>query len=319
MSVAQPRLLRAIPFFLALAWGLNWPSVKIALSAFPPFMLRMIGLGSGALLLLLIAALLRKRLLPQKGSWTGVLVAGFLAVAVFNVSTAFAQLNTSTSRAAVLTFTMPMMSALLSWSVMGEQLDRRKIVALALGMIGILVLAWPVLDSVAHVHDARAIKGLAFPLIAAFGWAAGTVYLQRWPVEGERMVFTAWQLLVGAACGAIGAVIFGEQLPAEMPGIRVWIAMFLHIVPGTAIAYWLWFVMSERMSATVSSMTTLMVPVVGVSSAMLLVGDRPSVLDWCGFAFVLAGAAMIVLKLDVTQAVAAHAPRRTAQLDRSGD
>ena len=73
--------------------------------------------------------------------------------------------------------------------------------------------------------------------------------------------------------------------------------MFMHIVPGTAIAYWLWFVMSERMSATVSSMTTLMVPVVGVTSAMLLVGDRPSVADWCGFLFVLAGAAMIVLKL----------------------
>src|SRR5579872_3105490 len=49
------RSIRAIPFFLALAWGLNWPSVKIALSAFPPFTLRMIGLGMGALLLLLIA------------------------------------------------------------------------------------------------------------------------------------------------------------------------------------------------------------------------------------------------------------------------
>ena len=73
------------------------------------------------------------------------------------------------------------------------------------------------------------------------------------------------------------------------------------------------------MSATVSSMTTLMVPVVGVSSAMLLVGDRPSVLDWCGFAFVLAGAAMIVLKLDVTQAIAEHSPRQPAHPNRHGD
>ena len=292
--------IRAIPFFLALAWGLNWPAVKIALSAFPPFTLRMIGLGAGALLLLLIAAIQRKPLLPQRGSWIGVVVAGLLAVAMFNLATAFAQLNTSTSRAAVLTFTMPMMSALLSRIVTGERLERRKIVALALGMIGVLILAWPVLVSVAHAPDARAIRGLVFPLIAAFGWAAGTVYLQRWPVAGERMVFTAWQLLVGAACGAIGAMLFGERLPAEAPSLRVWIAMFMHIVPGTAIAYWLWFVMSERMSATVSSMTTLMVPVVGVLSAMLLVGDRPGIADWIGFSFVLAGAAMIVLKLAVS-------------------
>lgn len=302
-------LLRLIPFVLALAWGLNWPAVKIALSAFPPFTLRMVGLGSGAILLLLIALVQGKRLTPTTGSWRGVVICGFLAVAVFNLSTALAQLNTSTSRAAVLTYTMPMMAAVLSWFVIGERLERRKIIALALGMIGVFVLAWPVLAAALQVHDARAIKGLIFPLIAAFGWAAGTVYLQRWPVAGERMVFTAWQLLVGAACGAVGALLAGEQFPTEPLSMRVIVALFVHIVPGTAMAYWLWFIMSERVSATISSMTTLMVPVVGVLAAMALVGDRPSVADWCGFAFVLAGAALIVLKLDFTHAM--HARRKS--------
>ena len=309
MNIADNRtLLRSIPFFLALAWGLNWPAVKIALSAFPPFTLRMVGLGTGALLLLLVALIQGKRLTPQPGAWRGVLIGGALAVALFNMSTAFAQLNTSTSRAAVLTFTMPMMSALLSWWVMGERLERRKVIALALGMIGVVILAWPVFEALVLAHDARATKGLVFPLIAAFGWAAGTVYLQRWPVKGERMVFTAWQLLVGAACGAVGALIFGEQFPSEPLRWPVIAALFAHIVAGTAMAYWLWFVMSERLSATVSSMTTLMVPVVGVLAAMLLVGDRPGALDWLGFAFVLGGAAMIVLRLDV-RAQAAPRPR----------
>jgi len=67
----------------------------------------------------------------------------------------------------------------------------------------------------------------------------------------------------------------------------------MHIVLGTAIAYWLWFVLVERVSATVASLTTLMVPVVGVLSAMLLVGDRPSMTDWIGFALVLGGAGLI--------------------------
>ena len=298
--------MRLIPFVLALAWGLNWPAVKIMLSAFQPFTLRVVGLGAGAVLLLLVALVQGKRLTPKQGSWRGVLIGGVLAVAVFNLSTAFAQLNTSTSRAAVLTFTMLMMSAVLSWLVMGERIGRRQVIALGLGMTGVLVLAWPVLASLLEVHDARALKGLVFPLIAAFGWAAGTVYLQRWPVAGERMVFTAWQLLVGAACGAIGALAFGERLPTEPLRIEVIVALFVHIVPGTAMAYWLWFIMSERVSATVSSMTTLMVPVVGVLAAMALVGDRPSVVDWCGFALVLAGAALIVLKLDFAPAARAR-------------
>ena len=66
---------------------------------------------------------------------------------------------------------------------------------------------------------------------------------------------------------------------------------------GTAVAYWLWFVLSEKVSATVAALTTLMVPVVGVLGAMALVGDRPGAADWLGFAFVLAGAALIVLNL----------------------
>lgn len=287
--------MRLIPFVLALAWGLNWPAVKIALSSLPPFSLRMIGLGCGGLLLLIFAFARGRRVLPEAGTWHGVIVGGVLTVAVFNMSTAFAQLNTSTSRAAVLTFTMPMMSAVLSWLVVGERLDRRKLAALFCGLAGIGVLALPVLESALAAHDVAAYKGLGFPLIAAFGWAAGTVYLKRWPIAGDRVAMTAWQLLIGAAFGAIGALITHESLPPlPLPG-RVVAALAMHIVLGTAIAYWLWFILVERVSATVASLTTLMVPVVGVLGAMALVGDRPSLTDWIGFALVLGGAALIVL------------------------
>jgi len=287
--------MRLIPFVLALAWGLNWPAVKIALSVFPPFTLRAVGLGTGAILLLFFALVRGKRLLPERTAWRGVLVGGVFTVAVFNMSTAIAQLNTTTSRAAVLTFTMPMMSALLSWLVVGERLDRRKIAALLSGLAGVAILALPVLESALAAHDAAAYKGLGFPLIAAFGWAAGTVFLKRWPVAGDRIALTAWQLIVGAACGAVGALLLGESLPSLPLPAPVVAALAMHIVLGTAIAYWLWFVLVERVSATVASLTTLMVPVVGVLGAMALVGDRPSLSDWIGFGFVLGGAGLIVL------------------------
>ena len=41
-------------------------------------------------------------------------------------------------------------------------------------------------------------------------------------------------------------------------------------------------------------------PVVGVLGAMALVGDRPSAADWLGFALVLGGAALVVLRLPPT-------------------
>lgn len=289
--------MRLIPVALALFWGLNWPAVKIILAIFPPFTLRVLGLGSGAILLLLLARAKRLALLPPRDSWPGIVVGGVLAVAVFNLAVAWAQLSTSTSRAAVLTFTMPMMSAVLAWLVLGERLDRRRGLALTLGAIGVAVLAWPVLHAVFADHDLAATKGLIFPLVAAFGWAAGTVYLKRWPVNGHRIVITAWQLAVGAACALTGVLIAGESFPTQGWNGRIVAALSFHIILGTAVAYWLWFVLSERVSATVAALTTLMVPVVGVLGAMALVGDRPGAADWWGFAFVLAGAALIVLNL----------------------
>ena len=289
--------MRLIPVALALFWGLNWPAVKIILSIFPPFTLRVLGLGSGALLLLLLAGAKRLPLLPPRSAWPGIAVGGVLAVAVFNLAVAWAQLSTSTSRAAVLTFTMPMMSALLAWLVLGERLDRRRSLALLLGACGVAVLAWPVLQAVFGGNDVAAAKGLVFPLVAAFGWAAGTVYLKRWPVAGDRIVITAWQLVVGAGCALAGALIAGESFPTRGWTVSVAGALSFHIILGTAVAYWLWFVLSERVSATVAALTTLMVPVVGVLGAMALVGDRPAPADWWGFAFVMAGAGLIVLNL----------------------
>ncbi len=290
--------MRLIPVALALFWGLNWPAVKIVLSVVPPFTLRLMGLGSGAVLLLLFAVVRGVPLRLPRASWRGVLIGGVLAVAIFNLAVAWAQLSTSTSRAAVLTFTMPMMSALLARIFLGEKLDTRKSVALALGAVGVAILAWPVLRDVANGHDARAIRGLILPLLAAFSWSAGSVYLKRWPVQGDRIVVTAWQLVVGAVCALIGLLLAGESFPLQGWRPQVVGALSFHIVLGTAVAYWLWFILSERVSATVAALTTLTVPVVGVLGAMALVGDRPGVLDWWGFACVLAGAAVIVLKLD---------------------
>jgi drug/metabolite transporter (DMT)-like permease len=76
------------------------------------------------------------------------------------------------------------------------------------------------------------------------------------------------------------------------------------VVVATALAYVLWYRLLASASATVSSLTTLAVPVVGVLGAMALVGDRPSALDWAGFALVLAGAAVVVLRLSTARLAA---------------
>lgn len=291
-----------IPPLLAIAWGLNWPAVKIMLSIIPPFSARALGLGLGVVLLAGLALLRRTPLWPQRAAWPAIWVGGLLTVAVFNICTAFAQLSTSTSRAAVLTFTMPLMSAGLAWWLLGDRPDRRSQVALALGGLGVAMLAVPVLQALAAAAGGvaqvpgQSLWGLLLPLGAALAWALGTVATKRWPPPGDRIALTAWQLGIGAAVAAVAALVAGEQLPTVWP-LQVQVALAWHVVIATAVAYVLWYRLLASASATVSSLTTLAVPVVGVLGAMALVGDRPSATDWVGFGLVLGGAALALLRV----------------------
>ncbi|MDH4393579.1 MAG: DMT family transporter [Aquabacterium sp.] len=291
-----------IPPLLAIAWGLNWPAVKTMLTVIPPFSARALGLGLGVVLLAGLALLRRTPLWPQRAAWPAIWVGGLLTVAVFNICTAFAQLTTSTSRAAVLTFTMPLMSAGLAWWLLGDRPDRRSQVALGLGGLGVAMLAVPVLQALGAAAAGASnapLWGLLLPLGAALAWALGTVATKRWPPPGDRIVLTAWQLGIGAAVATVAALGAGEHLPTVWP-LRVQVALAWHVLIATAVAYVLWYRLLASATATVSSLTTLAVPVVGVLGAMALVGDRPSATDWVGFMLVLGGAALALLRVSKT-------------------
>jgi drug/metabolite transporter (DMT)-like permease len=283
---------RLVPFALALLWGFNWPAVKLGLTEIPPFSLRGFGLGFGAALLFAFAALRGSVLTLPRPVWRDVAVGGLLSVAVFNLAATFSQLTTTTSRAAILTFTMPLWSALLARIVLGERIDGRKALALGIGAVGIGLLALPILAGDGSKW------GLVFPLIAATGWAAGTIWQKRFPVAGDRIVITAWQLLVAMVCAWAGAALFGETPHLWPLSAPVAAAFVFHVIGAMAIAYVLWFSLLAQVSATVSALTTLMVPVVGVLSAMALVGDRPTSLDWVGFAAILLAAALVLVRFE---------------------
>ena len=281
-----------IPPLLGLFWGLNWPVVKIMLTGLPPFYMRGLAFTGAAAVLIAVVLWQRGPLVPPRSEWLPIAASGLLNVVGFNLCTAFAQLHTTASRAAVLTFTMPLMAVLLARLILGERVSRRGAWALALGSLGIVLLAWPALT---QVGPAGSGWGLVFPLLAAFSWALGTALSKRWVVQGDPARSLAWQLALGALVCLLGAQLAGETLPPRLTG-PVALAFTFHVLLATALAYLLWFKLLARSGAGVAAMTTLLVPLVGVLGAMALVGERPSALDWGGFALVLMGAGAVVLQ-----------------------
>jgi drug/metabolite transporter (DMT)-like permease len=160
--------------------------------------------------------------------------------------------------------------------------------ALGIGMTGIVILALPL------ATGGISPLGILFPMIAAVSWAAGSVYQKSHPIDGDRMVMTAYQLLLASAVAAVGYLASGEVMPASLSR-EAWIAIVFHVIGATAFAYVLWFTLLARVSVAAASLTTLAIPVVGVIGAMTIVGERPAALDYVGFAAVLAAAGVTML------------------------
>ncbi len=281
-----------IPPLLGLFWGLNWPVVKIMLTGLPPFYMRGLAFTAAAVVLVAVVLWQRAALVPPRSEWLPLVASGLLNVVGFNLCSAFAQLHTTTSRATVLTFTMPMMAVLLAWALLGERISKRGAWALALGSLGILLLAWPALTQAGQAGNGW---GLIFPLLAAFFWALGTAVSKRWVVQSNPARSLAWQLLLGGVVCLLGAQLAGEVLPQRVSP-TVALAFTFHVLLATSLAYLLWFKLLTQSDAGVAAMTTLLVPLVGVLGAMALVGERPSLLDWGGFALVFVGAGAVLLQ-----------------------
>lgn len=289
-----PRLAAALAVpALALLWGLNWPAVRVVLGWWSPWELRSVGLGGAAVILFALAWRRGLSLRIARAQWTRVVVSSLLTVVGFTLCTAFAQLAGSTARAAIVTFTMPVWTVLLAWWLIGERPDRRRAFAVVVGLLGLGLLALPLM-----AKDVS-LAGPAFALAAGFSWAAGTVFVKRHPIAAPAITSTAWQLGIAALVAIVGWLVLPPTMPpaAELAFPPLWFALALafHVFLSTALAYVLWFDVVARLPAGVAAMGTLLVPVVGVLGAMALLGERPSATDLGGFSLIITAAALALL------------------------
>lgn len=283
---------KPLVFVVGLAWGFNWVASRVILTALPPWTMRTVGIGLGALTLFAAAAISRVRLTVPRAQAVKILVAGLFNVAIFNVCSAYAQVYGTTSRAIVIAYSMPIWAALLARLVLKEKFTAAKLTALALCAAGLIVLVSPLMQTGFPL-------GAVLALGCAWSWAAGTIYLKWAEIQAPMLATAAWQLLFGWIMLAAGMLYFdGFTLVGPLtPQVTGWIAYNGFI--GMGLAYFLWFVVVDRLPATTATLGVLVSPVVGVIGSALVVGERPNVFDITGFALIFASAATVLLQPNV--------------------
>jgi drug/metabolite transporter (DMT)-like permease len=296
----------ALILMIGLFWGGNWPAVKTVLSEVPPVTLRVIGFSTGGAVLLAWAWAkgLRLRVPGREVPW--LVATGLLNILAFNLCTAFAQLMMPTSRAAIIAFTMPIWATLLAIPLLGERPGARQAAGLALGMGGMLVLLGP-----EALRGGGGLLGPSLVLAAAVSWALGTVLMKRRGVwASHAIVVTGWQY----ALSALPTIVLAAVLePAPAPGswhLPTWLGLGYHLVFSICIAQMLWFVIVRRLTVGQAAIATLIVPVVGVSGSILILGDPLTARVLTALALVVSSVACVMVRR--RPAVAAPAARGDA-------
>jgi drug/metabolite transporter (DMT)-like permease len=268
---------------LTLAWGFNWTAMKTALSEVPPWTFRSLCLGLGAAVLFSALRAGGQRLVLPTGQWGRLWLLAILNITSWNMLVAFGVGMIESGRAAILAYTMPVWAVPLSVWLLGERITRRKLVGLGLGLGGLVLLLGESLFSLG-----AAPVGSLLVLGAAVSWALGTVLQKRIPINLPVGPYTAWIMLLGGTPIFIGALLFEDFSDLRDVSVIAWLGTAYNIVIAFAFAHWAWIKIATSVPVSVFSISMLLIPVVGVVSGMLFLGERPTAAEYAALALVLA-------------------------------
>ena len=285
-----PRRLWWVLAGLTLAWGFNWTAMKVALSDVSPWVFRTLCLGLGSAVLFAVLRAGGQSLAIPKGQLLRLALLAFFNITCWNMLVAFGMTMIPSGRAAILAYMMPAWAIPVSVWLLGERLTGARIAGLALGMVGLALLLG---EGIASLGSAP--LGSLLVLGASLSWALGTVLQKRYPMNMPAGPYTAWIMLLGGIPIFIGALLFDDF--RTLGKIDLWPALGIayNVLIAFAWAHWAWIKIATSVPVTVFSLSMLVIPVVGVFSGMLFLGERPSWAEYAALGLVLASLLTVVV------------------------
>jgi O-acetylserine/cysteine efflux transporter len=272
---------------VVLIWGTNFVAMKVALRGLTPFQL-----GAGRYLFAALPLLLfvpRPRLAPR---W--VLLYGlFQGVGQFGLLFLSLRVGMSAALASVLMQAQVFFTALFGHALLGERIGRPLKAGMVLAGSGLACFAFHYL-SAGGTAGGTTPAGFALCVGSAAMWAGSNIVVrqaQRATPQFDVVPFMVWSSLVPIVPFALLSLAFDGPVAPAMSWPVIGAVAYLGWC-ATILAYALWTGLLKRHHASRVAPFSLGVPLVGVATGMLVLGDVISRWQWAGIA--LLGAALVV-------------------------
>ncbi len=222
---------------LYIVWGSTYLGMKLAIDTVPPFVmgfLRFVPAG----LLLAGGVALRDRRTIQRPTAVQVRDASIVGTCLLLGGTglvAWGQQTIATGIAALLIGLVPMWLAVFGRLLFGDRIPVLAAAGIAVGLMGVAILAWPAGD-VGRLDPA----GLAALTVAPVFWSLGTLYATKRAVLPRPALFaTGLQMIAGGLAFLVAALVTGETTGFDPAAVSTtsWFGIGYLVVVGSLIGF----------------------------------------------------------------------------------
>ena len=279
---------RALLVPLTLVWGLNWPVMKLGVADYPPLAFRTISLWLGLPVLALLLAAMKVPFRVPRRHWPELLWLAATNMFVWHACIILAVKALSSGRAAILGYTMPVFSALIGALLFSATLTRRGWLGVSACALGVALLLWHELT-----HLAGRPGYVALALVAAATWALGTQLLRHTRIDVPTLTLSFWMTTLTAVVMGLLSLLF-ERAQWHAPDQAAWGAIAYNAVLIFGFAHAAWFVLARGLPPVASTLSVMLIPVLGVFSGALWLGETVYWQDWTAVVLMMVAIASVL-------------------------
>lgn len=274
---------------LTLIWGLNWPVMKQGIAHYPPLTFRALSLLLGLPIIGMVVVYQKASFKVPRSFWPMLLVLAIPNMVLWHSMMILAIPNLSSGRAAILGYTMPIFSAVFGGLFFRDRLPARAWIGVAAAAIGVLLLLWHELEALGSRPF-----GVSLMLVSAASWAIGTQLLRRTRIPVPLITLSFWMVAIGAAALTLMAVIFeGSQF--HVPEGAALFGVLYNGFLALGFAQVTWFFLARNLPPVASTLSVMLIPVIGLFSGALWLGEQLHWQDWTAVVLMMVAIASVLL------------------------
>lgn len=279
----MPRRHLLLAALVAVLWGVNFLAIHASLETFPPFLLVAIRFALIAVPTMLFVP---RPHVPWR--WLIGYGLGFGTIQFFGLYLGM-HLGFPTGLSSLVLQSSAPFTVILGALLLRERLSGRRIVGVAAASAGLAIVGLS--------------YGVSAPLgpfllvvLGGLGWAFGNL-ASRQAKTDKPLHLVLWMSVVpplpmfALSLAVEGPERIGDAFATSLhaDAIPAWIGLAYTIILGTLLGSGLWVWLMARHPASTVAPFSMLVPVVGIATSALVLGERPSVWQLLGGALVVGG------------------------------